>query len=91
MEENILEKAKKLQKQQKGGNRRVYTLDDYELAWAWLNGSIGTNTVKKVLGKNTQSSVYAYIALSLKEGFRDVLKDRVISEDRLVKSKLTTK
>lgn len=74
-QQSIIQKAKAY-KSQKRSLRRFYTKDDMKLALLWLNDEVSGSQVNYAIwgdGKTTDSRFYPYIAISLREAFRNGL------------------
>lgn len=63
--ESLLEKAKKVGR--KNNTTHDITYEHVELALAWARGEVSYSQIKKVLGLTVPSTIYSFLAFSLRK------------------------
>jgi len=63
--ESLLEKAKKVGR--KNNTTQDITAEHVELALAWARGDVSYTQIKKALGLTVPSTIYYFLALSLRK------------------------
>lgn len=63
--ESLLEKAKKVGR--KNNTTKDITDEHVELALAWARGEVSYSQIKKVLGLTVPSTIYSFLAFSLRK------------------------